>query len=150
MATTKQIIPENIHLKDIIFIKDEMIVLDKKLKSKPEYNFSIAHNTQHNLEKEAVKIRLFIDLFGEINGEKINQGGNYEVDFYFKIDNMSNHYETIENHAIFDGIFISTLLGICYSTMRGILLQKWEKTILEGIILPVISIPKLLNTKKEI
>ena len=150
MAMTNLIIPENIHLKDIIFIKDEMIILDKKLKLKPEYNFSIAHNTQHNLEKEAVKIRLFIDLFGKIDGKKINQGGTYEVDFYFKIDNMFNHYETIENNAVFDGIFISTLLGICYSTMRGILLQKWENTVLERIILPVISIPKLLNTKKEI
>lgn len=143
------ITPEKIHLKEIKFIKDEMIVLDKKLKSKPQYKINIAHNTKHNLDKEIVKIRLFIYLVGDINGKTINQGGEYEIDFYFKIENLKEQYEVIENNTIFNGIFISILLGICYSTARGILVQKWIGTILDGILIPVISIPKLLNTKKD-
>lgn len=150
MANLNTIIPEKIHLNKVQLIKDEIIILNKKLKSKPEYNVSVAHNTQHNLEKEIVKIRLFINLVGDLNKKKIPQGGNYEIDFYFKIEDINEQYETVGNSPIFSGVFVSILLGICYSTARGMLLEKWVDTILDGILLPVISIPKLLNSKKEI
>ena len=39
----------------------------------------------HNLEKELVKIRLFLDVNAVVDDKPINQGGNYEIDFFFKI-----------------------------------------------------------------
>ena len=102
----------------------------------------------HNLEKEIVKIRLFVDMNDAFDGKEINQGGNYEVDFLFQIDDLKNHYQIIEEKRVFNGVFVATLLGICYSTIMGLLFSTWEDTILNGVILPVISVPELLNSKR--
>lgn len=148
MADSNQIIPEKIHLIQIKWIKEDTVIVQDKLSKNPVYNFSIAHNMMHNLEKEIVKIRLFVVMSGAIDGKEINQGGDYEVDFLFQIDDLKNHYQILEDKPIFNGIFVATLLGICYSTIRGMLFSAWKDTIFNGVILPVISIPELLKSKR--
>lgn len=143
-----QIIPEKIHLTNIKWIKENTVVLEDKLPQNPTYNFTIAQNMMHNLEKQLVKIRLFVDIDGRINEKSINQGGNYEIDFFFQIDDLNNHFQLIEDKPVFNGVFVGTLLGISYSTLRGMLFTLWKDTVLESVILPVISIPKLLNSNR--
>lgn len=143
-----QIIPEKIHLTNIKWIKENTVVLENKLPQNPTYDFTIAQNMMHNLEKQLVKIRLFVDMDGRINEKSINQGGNYEIDFFFQIDDLNNHYQLIEDKPVFNGVFVGTLLGISFSTLRGILFAKWQDTVLESVIIPVISIPSLLNSKR--
>jgi hypothetical protein len=147
MSNQATIIPEKIHLNEIRLIKDELIIGDI-LGPKPTFDIVVAHSMVHNLERQAVKIRLFIDVLGQIDNHEINKGGNYELDFTFIIEDMKNHYEVVENAAVFSGLFVATLLGISYSTARGILFHKWAGTILDGIILPVISVPRLLESKR--
>lgn len=148
MSNQNIIIPEKIHLNEIRFVKDEMKTLDEKFSKRPSYDIIVAHNMMHNLEKQVVKIGLFIELIGEIDSVKIEQGGNYNIDFIFTIDDMKDYYEMIGNSVVFSGSFVSTLLGISYSTARGMLLQKWIGTFLDNVILPVISVPKLLESKR--
>lgn len=142
------IIPEKIHLTDIKWIKENTVLLNEKLSVNPTYDFVIAHNVMHNLNKQVVKIRLFVDMNGEINNKTINQGGNYEVDFFFQIDDLIEQYQMINEKPVFNGIFIATLLGISFSTLRGMLFSLWRNTVLESVILPVISVPSLLNSKR--
>lgn len=142
MENSNQIIPEKIHLIQIKWIKEDTIIMQDKLSKNPVYNFTIAHNMMHNLEKEIVKIRLFLDMNGAIDGKEINQGGDYEVDFLFQIDDLKTHFQIIEDKPVFNGIFVATLLGICYSTIRGMLFSIWKDTILNGVILPIISVPE--------
>lgn len=142
------IVPEKIHLLQVNWIKENTVLLEEKLPSNPIYDFQVAHNMMHNLEKEIVKIRLFIDMSGRISEKTINQGGNYEVDFLFKIDDLKNHYKLEEDKTIFDGVFVATLLGISYSTVRGMLLTIWKDTMLKNVILPVIAVPELLKSKR--
>lgn len=148
MADSNQIIPEKIHLNQIKWIKEDTIIMQDKLSKNPVYNFSVSYNMMHNLEKEIGKIRLFVDMKGAIDGKEINQGGNYEVDFLFQIDDLKNHYQIMNEKPVFNGIFVATLLGICYSTIRGMLFSTWNDTILNSVILPVISVPELLNSKR--
>ena len=146
--TTNQIIPEKIHLNKIRWIKENTVFLNDKLSKNPTYDFVIAHNVMHNLEKQIVKIRLFIDISGMLDEKTINQGGNYEVDFFFQIDDLKDQYQIIEEKPIFNGLFIATLLGISFSTLRGMLFTLWKDTVMESVILPVISVPSLLNSKR--
>ncbi len=143
-----QIIPEKIHLNQIHWIVQKMFVLEKKLSKKPTYDFKMNYNVMHNLEKEIVKIRLFIEVNCEINDKTIKQGGNYEVDFIFQIDDMKHQYEIKEDKQVFSGLFISTLLAISYSTLRGMFVEVWKDTVFQGVILPVISIPDLFKSKR--
>lgn len=142
------IIPENLHLIQINWINQNTVISPKKFKNNPNYDFQVSYNMMHNLDKEIVKIGLFIDMSGEVEGKTINQGGNYEIDFLFKIDDMQSHYQIIDNKAIFDGVFVGTLLGVSYSTVRGMLFNSWKDTVLEKVILPIISIPELLKSKR--
>lgn len=146
MANT--IIPEKIHLNQIHWIVQNTVVLEKKLIKNPTYDFKMAHNVMHNLENENVKIHLFIDVNGVINNKVINQGGNYEVDFIFQIDDLKDQFEIVDNKPVFSGLFISTLLAICYSTLRGMFIEIWKETVLNGVILPVISVPELFKSKR--
>jgi uncharacterized protein (DUF2344 family) len=143
-----QIVPEKIHLNQIHWIVQNTVVLEKKLAKKPTYDFKIAYNMMHNLEKEIVKIGLFIDVNAVINDKVINQGGNYEVDFLFQIDEMKDQYEIIDDKPVFSGLFVSTLLAISYSTLRGMFFEIWKETVLHGVILPVISVPDLFKNKR--
>ena len=142
------IVREKIHLVQVNWIKENTILVEEKLDGNPTYDFQVAHNMMHNLEKEIVKIRLYVDMNGEINEKKIDQGGNYEVDFIFKIDDFQDQYTVEEDKPIFNGAFVATLLGISYSTLRGMLLTIWKDTKLKSVILPVIAVPELLKSKR--
>ena len=102
----------------------------------------------HNLEKELVKIRLFLDVNAVVDDKPINQGGNYEIDFFFKIEDLQDHYQINNEKPLFSGLFVSTLLAISYSTLRGMMFTLWKDTYLKSVILPIINVPDLLKSKK--
>lgn len=146
MATA--IIPENIHLIQINWVKENTIFSPEKFELNPNYDFQVTHTMMHNLDKEIVKIGVFVDMIGEVKNQPINQGGNYEVDFIFKVDQLQSYYQLIENKPLFEGVFVGTLLGISYSTIRGMLFNSWRNTVLEKVILPVVPVQELLKSKR--
>jgi hypothetical protein len=143
-----QIIPSKIHLTNIKTIKENTFLLDEKLDVIPTYDIKVAHSMMHNLDKELVKIRLFLDVTAVIGTTSINQGGNYEIDFFFKIEDLSDHYQINNEKPLFSGIFVTTLLAISFSTLRGIMFTQWKETYLQSVILPVINAADLLKSKR--
>lgn len=142
------IIPSKIHLTNIKTEKENTILFDGKLAEKPTYDIKVAHSMMHNLEKELVKIRLFLDVNAVVDNKPINQGGNYEIDFFFKIEDLQDHYQINNEKPLFSGLFVSTLLAISYSTLRGMMFTLWKDTYLKSVILPIINVPDLLKSKK--
>lgn len=142
------IIPSKIHLTNIKTIKENTVLFDGKLDTNPTYDIKVAHSMMHNLEKEIVKIRLFLDVNAVVDDKPINQGGNYEIDFFFKIEDLKDHYQFNNEKPLFSGLFVTTLLAITYSTLRGMMFTLWKDTYLKSVILPVINVPDLLKSKK--
>lgn len=142
-----QIIPSKIHLTNIKIVKENTFLFDGKLDIKPTYDIKAAHNMMHNLEKELVKIRLFLDINAVVANKPINQGGNYEIDFFFKIEDLKNHYQINNEKPLFSGLFVTTLLAISFSTLRGMMFTLWKDTYLKSVILPVINASDLLKSK---
>lgn len=141
------IIPENIHLIAIQRLKEYTTNDMKEIAH--ELEFQIQFNMLHNLEKEIVNIRLYL-LLNEINKQnKIKEVGNYEIDFIFKVNGLSEHYQLNNEVPMFAGNFVGTLLAISYSTLRGMLFDILKKTKFENTILPVISIQKLMEQRKS-
>ena len=97
----------------------------------------------HNLEQKKVKINMTI----EILCDKANEDNIaiFSYDFFYTIDDLESHYQVVTNKPFFDGQFISTLLAIAYSTVRGILFNQFSTLPLKNIILPVINVPDLLK-----
>lgn len=143
-----KIVPSKIHLTNIRWEKENTFLSTAKLDKKPVYDIILSHSMMHNLEKEAVKIRLFLEVNALIDEIPIKQGGSYEVDFFFKIDDLSDHYQITGDKPLFSGFFVSTLLSISYSTLRGMLFNTWKDTFLSNVILPVVAISDLLKSKR--
>lgn len=143
-----QIIPSKIHLTNIKIIKEDTFLLDEKLNVIPTYDIKVAHNMMHNLDKELVKIRLFLDVTAVIDTKSIEQGGNYEIDFFFKIEDLNDHYQINNEKPLFSGLFVTTLLAISFSTLRGMMFSQWKNTYLQSVILPVINAADLLKSKR--
>lgn len=144
-----QIIPSKIHLTNIKTVKENTVLFNGKLDSKPIYDIQVSHSVMHNLDKELIKIRLYLDVSADINGKTINQGGNYEIDFFFKIEDLKDHYQINNEKPLFGGVFVSTLLAISYSTLRGMMFNLWRDTHLSSLILPIINVPDLLKSKRQ-
>jgi hypothetical protein len=143
-----QIIPSKIHLTNIKFANENTVLYNGLLDSIPTYHIQVSHSMMHNLDKELIKIRLFLDVSANVKGKTINQGGNYEVDFFFKIEDLKDHYQINNEKPLFGGTFVCTLLGISYSTLRGMMCNYWKDTHLNSLILPIINVPDLFKSKK--
>jgi hypothetical protein len=68
--------------------------------------------------------------------------------FIFEIDEMNEQFEMIQNKPVFNGLFVSTLSDISYSTLRGMLYELLKNNVLYGVILRVVSIPELFKNKR--
>ena len=135
------IIPEKIKLFHIDvannYINDDTINDNIKL------DFSVAHNTKHNLKDDRVKIELFVNL---LSNEDI--GVKFHIDFHYAVEDLKDQYSLNEdNTPIFSGQFIATLLGISFSTARGLIFQQLQDTKFKGMILPIVSPVKMLASR---
>lgn len=141
-----KIIPSKIHLFKIEVV--DSYINDAITKNDADFDFNVAHSVQHNLQDERVKIKLLINLLLKTN---TTVGVKFNIDFHYKIDDLNDHYQNdTNNRPIFNGLFIATILGISFSTARGVLYAKLSETKLNNLILPVIDPVKMIptNTKK--
>lgn len=148
MVKEVKIIPEEINLFHIDILESSVKDLSKK--EALGFNLHVAHTTMHNLNEQRVKIGLLIDLDTENN---IMEGkAHFVIDFHYHIQNLNNFYEVKETgELLFSGLLISTLIGLSFSTARGIIFERLSNTNLQGVILPVVDPKKILisNSNKS-
>lgn len=141
-----KIIPENINLFHLNIVESRII--DAIQKKESVYQVNVAHTTMHNLEDERLKIGLLIDIINDITDNKGITNAHFNIDFHYKIKDLKTFYTLDENSTpIFSGLLIATLLGISFSTARGLIYERLSATNLSGIILPVVSPSKILASK---
>lgn len=93
-----------------------------------------------DLENRKCRFRLHIKLEGQDNtGQNIGLNAEFLIDFFFTIDNLSDFIIQQKEGTQVHAILGSTLLGISFSTTRGIVLERTKGTPLAGFILPVIN-----------
>lgn len=140
-----KIIPTKIHPFKIEVI--DSYINDNTGDKEPNFDFSVAHTVQHNLKDERIKIALFINLLSKTNNEV---GIKFNIDFHYKIDDLEDHYQLNENKSpVFSLLFIATIVGISFSTARGIIFSQLQNTKLNSLILPVIDPVKMLAPKAQ-
>lgn len=137
------IIPEKIQLFNIDVVNT--YINDDTIDDNLNLEFSVAHNTKHNLKDERVKIELFVNL---LSNENI--GVKFHIDFHFIIKDLKDQYNLNEDDMpVFTGNFIATLIGISFSTARGLIYQQLQDTNFKGMILPVVSPYKMLLSRTK-
>lgn len=141
---TPKIVANKIHLFSINVFMAHLETSDKFLDNPKEiegFDLGLAKNVAFNTEDKRIRFRLFFTLKGmDENRQPIGIEAEYGIEFHFKIDNFEEFVHTDDNdgHQI-EATFAGTLMGIAYSTARGIILERIQGTFFDAVILPVID-----------
>jgi hypothetical protein len=143
---TAQIVVSDIHLIKVEVVKQRLDVAAYKRIKKPGLN--VGHRFLHNIDDERVKLS-FVFSFQNAQKQAVLF---FQIDFHFQISHLSNFYVLKEaNLPVFNAQLVATLIGISFSTSRGIILEKLNNAGIPNVILPVVSpqaIMKNNNLKK--
>lgn len=135
-----KIIPEDITLFHIKTLEQHIEQLKENL------FLNVAQSVMHNLQEEKIKLNLKINLDTCEEDDGKCPFAHFDIDFQFHIKNLGNFYTLNEKkRPIFDATLIMTLLGISFSTARGIIHEKLAAKNFHNIILPVISPQRILT-----
>lgn len=144
MSTIK---PELIHLRALKVYKTLVDASDDYIDNPVEVeNISVqyAQNSAFNFEEKAIRIRLEILMLAVDSEDKeIGLNAEYGIEFHFVVENLDEFIEVEGDTKTINGMLGGTLMGISYSTARGMVFERTQGTHFKGVILPVID-PKEL------
>ena len=154
MNPERKIEPEKIHLINIRTLKGQ---IDGGIETKSSlingYRFRYDLATALNLTEKIMGLILTVDIVTlNKKKEELDIKGSYTHEFVFKVDNIEDFIDPKkegESEEDIDPIFVGTLAGIAYSTLRGILMTRTQGTPLNGVILPVIDPKKVMGLTVE-
>jgi len=94
--------------------------------------------------RKLCRARLTIELQGMDKQKNVlGLKASYDLLCDMRVENLQDLIHDDNGNLIVDGQLAATLMGIFYSTARGIILERTSGTFFGGVILPVID-PKLL------
>lgn len=139
---------DKIHLFQVSLVKGWLDASDEYMENpvKPSgMNYRIGHRFSFNREEKKCRFILDLNVEGCDTADLLlGVKAAYTLDFYFQVENFEDYVIGKGKHFQLHPLFGSTLLGIAFSTARGIVLERTKGTYFDGLILPVVSPMKLL------
>ena len=140
--------PEKIEIVDFKIIKGQInSPFDFENKKVEGHIFNVDFELGFNLEDKLARADFSVNVETKSNGDTIEEAvGNFSFVYVFYVDNIEE-LTTVEKDEI---ITVHPALGnalasITYSTSRGILMTRFQGTVLSDFILPVINPNDLLE-----
>lgn len=107
---------------------------------------AFATNIVFDLPQKLCRARLTIDLQGvDKQKQLLGLKASYDLLCDMKVENLQELTHDDNGNLIVDGQLAATLMGIFYSTARGIILERTAGTFFGGVILPVIDPKQLIQ-----
>lgn len=111
-----------------------------------EIKVGFSQQSAFNFDEGKIRIRLDIELIGTNDkGDDLGLRGEYGIEFHYHVENFDDFIEIEDNKKLISGLLGGTLIGISFSTARGIILNRTQGTFFNGVILPVIDPNSLLT-----
>ena len=142
--------PDKIHLDYIEKVRVSLDEYENLMKTTSSITTYVAHTGGYNLEESKYLFGLHIVFSNSEISEKLEC--EFRYNFHYTIDNLQEMYDLNEDGIpIFKKIFVATLAGISYSTLRGIIFEKTSKSNVGVLTIPVINPSTILDSwiKKE-
>jgi hypothetical protein len=151
--TVSQVDPDKIHLIGLRLLGANYESSEEFLKNPvipARTNVKIGQNTGLNLEKNLFVVKMEIILRGLHNDDsEVGLTARYLIEFAFTVDNLKELVQIQGDTSTIDSRLAATVLGIAYSTARGIVVERTQGTFFNGAILPVINPVSLVNATPE-
>lgn len=145
---------EKLCLQQVSLVKGWLNATDEYVANpqQPEgITFQLGHRFGINRAEKTCRFLLEIKLEGvRASGEILGVEAAYTLDFHFLVDNFEDYVIGKGKRYHLHPMLGATLLGIAFSTSRGIILERIKGSYLDGIILPVISPMKFLFDQDQV
>jgi len=149
-AKKNPIIPEKIDILQISITyssinSDPELIGDSEIHG---FDMNMGHDIAYNFEGRKCRVRLRLE-FGaiDLDHKHFDLTANFNAECHFKIDNMGDCIKRTKKGIQIDKILPATLLGMAYSTLRGVILERTSNTLFSGLIMPVINPMKVLDVE---
>jgi hypothetical protein len=144
--------PEKIQLQ-VIRPLTESINIDPTaiLAQLTQYRVMVEVGNNISIDTQAVKILIKASFRGlDMHAKQLGINGEFACEFVFVVEHLSDYIMSPTNEAgsvVLHGAMAGTLIGICYSTFRGMVFTRSQNILPKAVILPVVD-PLKLNTIK--
>jgi len=117
------------------------------------YDFGFELSSAIEVERRLIGLKLKVDIEGlDVKQKRLAITGTYTHEIIFFIENLEDFIDIAvnEHEASVDMALGSTLVGIMYSTVRGLIYARTQGTSLGVVTLPVVAPMKLMETETGI
>ena len=146
--------PEKIHVVDIKTSKGSIdAATDVDTNAIAGHRFQFELGTGLTADEKVVGLNLQVNIEAvDIENNVLQIKGSYTHEIIFVIDNLEDFLELdeeTEHKYRIDALLGSTIAGIAFSTVRGIIFTRTQGTSLGAVILPVINPQKLIGLETK-
>lgn len=145
----KAIQPEKIIIREFRLVKGQIdSPFDFRISNIKSFDFKVDFNTGFNFTEDLIKADFTIEVTTKSMEEVQEATCSYHFVFIFHVENLNEHTQTLEDGAIdWNPYLANAIASITYSTSRGILMSRFQGTIMKDFILPVVDPNALLQNK---
>lgn len=149
MAEKKKFQPEKIIIREFRLVKGQIdSPFDFRVSNIRGFDFDVEFNTGLNLEEDLVKADFVINLSTASIEPAIEAVCSYHFVFLFNVEGLREHAQMTADGVIdWNPYLANAIASITYSTSRGILMSRFQGTVMKDFILPVIDPNALLSNK---
>jgi hypothetical protein len=110
------------------------------------YDFKVDLSTGVNLDEDLIKADFTINVSTKSENNAIEATGSYHFAFIYSVENLKEHASVLTDGSIdWNPYLANAIASISYSTSRGILLSRFQGTVLKDFFLPVVDPNALLQ-----
>ena len=149
MAEKKIIQPEKIIIREFRLIKGLIdSPFDFRISNIKSFDFDVDFNTGFNLEENLIKADFNIQV-STVSKEATQEAiCTYHFVFIFYVEDLKEHAQLTPDGTIdWNPFLANAIASISYSTSRGILMSRFQGTVMKDFILPVADPNALLVNK---
>lgn len=141
MVQAKKIQPDKIIFREFRLVKGSIdSPFDFKANNIASFDFRVDLDTSINLDEDLIKADFIIDV-ASISKETLTGATcNYHFVFLFHLESLNEHARFADDGSIeWDPYLANAIASVSYSTARGILMARFQGTVMKDFILPVVD-----------
>lgn len=147
----KRIDTDRITMREFRLVKGQIdSPFDFKISNIKSFEYKVDFNTGFNFEEGIVKVDFIIDI-ASVSKEPTKEATCfYHFVFLFHVDDLAENASVAEDKTVdWNPFLANAIASIAYSTSRGILMSRFQGTVMQDFILPIIDPNNLWNKQTQ-
>jgi hypothetical protein len=146
----KAIQPEKIVIREFRLIKGQIdSPFEFQISKIASFDFKVEFDSGVNLEENLIKADFKLSVSTISSEPATEASGYYHLVFIFSVEELNAHVKIEAEGSIdWNPYLANAIASITYSTSRGILWSRFQGTVMEGFILPVVDPNALLRNQE--